>query len=326
MPHFTLRQLECFSAAIDHGSFAAAAAELRVSATAVAAAVTALETALGVQLCIRRKSHGIEATPTGSFVLGEARALLRDAEEIEHATRPRSGPLRGPVSLGCYSTLAPTILPGLAASFEAIYPGLDVTYREGPSDELIDLLMGGRLDVVLAYRLNLPDGLDEAVLYETSVHALLPADHPLARSATVSLSQLSEEPLIMLDLLPGNRHALDMLYEAGITPRVRHRSRSLEVVRSMVARGLGYSLLVQRPLIDHSYEGLPLVAVPIEPVAPVTAVLLWRSGMRVSSRARALIDFAKSSIRHPPYSAGLSAAGTVPSPSRPGSPPSPASS
>lgn len=294
MARYTLRQIEYFRAAADLGSFAAAAAELHVSATAIAAAITELERVLGAQLCIRRKAQGVELTPTGVYILQEIRKLLSAADDLEYSISPTIGSLRGPVAIGCYATIAPTVLPGLATGFQATYPDVQLSFTDGSTDELLEQLREGRLDLVLTYRLNLPDGLEEAELYKTAVHALFAADHPLASNNSVSLHSLAEEPLIMLDLAPGNRHTLDMLYDAGITPHVRHRTPNFELVRSIVARGLGYSLLVQKPQIDYSYEGRPVVAVPVSPEpAEVTAVLVWPSGARPSPRAQALIQYAQ---------------------------------
>jgi DNA-binding transcriptional LysR family regulator len=304
VPRFTLRQLEYFQTAARIGSFAGAAAELHVSATAVAAAVGDLERALGVQLCLRHKAQGITLSTTGLWLLGEISSLLADAVEIERAVVSTDGVLRGPVAIGCYSTMAPSVIPELAAGFQAQHPDVELTFFDGSADQLLDQLWAGRLDVVITYRLGLPDGLDEAKLFDTGVNVLLAADHALAAAAAVPLTDLAAEPFIMLDLAPGGRHNLEILSAANVTPQIRHRSSNVELVRSMVARGLGYSLLVHRPHNDRSYEGLPLVSLPIgpEPVA-VSAVIVWPTDVRLTRRARAVVEFAQRTLTYAPRSA-----------------------
>ena len=297
MLQYTLRQLEYLRAAADLGSFSAAAEELFVSPTAVAAGITDLETALDTQVFIRRKSHGIEITPAGHYILDAARAVLAGAEELNRISRSQDGVLRGPVTIGCYATLAATVLPSLTAEFEALHPAVELSSVEGDMNELLPLLEEGKLDVLITYRINLPPGLSEVVLFDTSVHVLLPADHRLAAQESVSLTQLTDEPLIMLDLPPSGRHTLDMLHAAGVRVSLRHRTSNFELVRSMVARGLGFSLLVQKPPIDHSYEGLPLAAKRIHPeFSRESVVMVWPSQVRLNSRVSALIDFAQLTV------------------------------
>jgi DNA-binding transcriptional LysR family regulator len=297
MARFTLRQLQYFRAAAELGSFSAAARQLFVSPTAVAAAISDLETALDAQLCVRRKAQGIDLTPAGGHVLDEARALLAAADELERTTRSHDGTLRGPVAIGCYATLAATVLPAMATGFAARHPEVALSHIDGSMDELVPLLQSGRLDALITYRINLPAGLEEVVLFETAVHVLLAGDHPLAGRETVALDELAHEPLIMFDLPPSGQHTLDMLHAAGVRPNVSHRTPNFELVRSMVARGLGYSLLVQKPVIDQSYEGLPLVAKRIHPqLSAETVLLVWPEGVRLNRRVTALIAFAQETI------------------------------
>jgi DNA-binding transcriptional LysR family regulator len=54
-----------------------------------------------VQLCVRRKAHGITLTPSGTQVLHQARQLLRQAEDL-HSTAAGGGPLTGLLTVGCY--------------------------------------------------------------------------------------------------------------------------------------------------------------------------------------------------------------------------------
>lgn len=295
-PHFTLRQLELFLATVRTGSFAAAAKELFVTPAAVAVAVNDLEKNLGVQLLIRQRARGVRPTAAGTHLVERARTLLGDANEIELALSS-GGQLSGPVSVGCYSTLAGTVLPALIDGFSREHPEVDLHIADAPLLELVDRLFAGELDVVIGYRLNLPAGLEIEILYETEVHALLAASHPLAEEPHVSLRDLAGDPLIMLDLPPSGRHTLDLLYQEGVNPQVAYRSSNFEFVRSMVARGLGYSLLIQKARLDRSYEGLPLVAKPIRPqFSKEWAVIVWPQDAKLTDRARAFVEYARAHV------------------------------
>ena len=293
----TLRQLELFCAAADHGSFAAAAAAVHVTPNAVALAVRELETALDAHLCVRQRARGLTLTPSGLYLREHAHALLRDAHELQRSVSDASGPLRGPLAIGCYSTLAATVLPPLMEGFGIAHPGVEMSVVDGTMTHLLPLLRAGELDLIIGYRINLPADVQQALVYDTEVHVLLPADHPLADDDSVALHDLTHEQLILLDVPPSGDHTLDMLTRAGVTPDIGYRTSNYELVRSLVARGFGYSLLIQKPQIDVSYEGRPVVAKRIAPQLSAEAVvMLWPRSMRLSERARALVEFAQRTV------------------------------
>jgi DNA-binding transcriptional LysR family regulator len=92
----------------------------------------------------------------------------------------------------------------------------------------------------------------------------------------VQLADLAEEPMIMLDVPPASRHTLLLFERAGISPRVAQRTSDYELTRTLVARGFGYSILIQRPAVDRSYEGLPLTVREIIPADPSGGVrMIW---------------------------------------------------
>jgi DNA-binding transcriptional LysR family regulator len=63
-------------------------------------------------------------------------------------------------------------------------------------------------------------------------------------------------------------------------------------VRSLVARGLGYSLLIQRPTSGVSHEGVPLAECEIrEEVADMPVLLAWPTRAKLTRRAKAFADF-----------------------------------
>ena len=66
------------------------------------------------------------------------------------------------------------------------------------------------------------------------------------------------------------------------------------MVRTLVARGLGYGILVSRVANPGSYEGLPLVEKTIAPpVRPVAVDMIWAPERPLPARTRALIEFAR---------------------------------
>jgi len=125
-----MRQLAAFVAVAETGTISAAAERLHLSPSALSSALTELERALKVQLCVRRRSFGIQLTRTGESVLVRARALLQQAGELESDALGTGGSVSGPIAIGCYPALGPTVLPSMIAGFTRENPDAQVEFRE----------------------------------------------------------------------------------------------------------------------------------------------------------------------------------------------------
>lgn len=287
----TLRQLELFIAAAHHGSFAAAAEAVYVTPNAVSSAVTELETSFKTQLFIRRRAKGLTTTPAGQDLVVRAQQLLDQARELTlHIGNVDDVP-RGPVKVGCYTTLAATVVPELWAQVTQHLPQVQLELEEGPVEVLSQKLLDGHMDMMISYQVGLPMGVVSHELFQTSPQVILPAHHRLADDSPVALQSLEHEPLILLDLPPAGDNTLRLLHDQGLEPNVIHRSSSYETVRSMVARGFGYSLFFQQTMTEVSYEGLRLVHRKTDPPLPAEPVVLSRhEEARPTRRAEAVAE------------------------------------
>lgn len=292
-PPFTFRQLSYLLAAAEEGTIVAAARRMHVSPSAMSDAITELERVMGVRLCVRRKAQGLTLTSAGLRVAADARDLVRRAQELDVAMRGGANELVGPLAIGCYPTLAPTILPSLLSAFRKEHPRLDIEIVEAPQDELVELLDSGRIDVAFAYGVQLPGRIRRSGLYELPPHIVLPADHPLAQEDAVKLADLHDEDFIMLDSSPSSDHTMATFAAQGLVPRVRHRTANPEVVRSLVGRGLGYGMFIQRHADYSEAKGFPIVMKEITPpVDPLSVEIIWSATVGPTKRTLAVIDFA----------------------------------
>ncbi|WP_432501769.1 LysR family transcriptional regulator [Kineococcus arenarius] len=295
VPDFTLRQLAYLVAVADAGTISAAARELHVSPSALSDALSELDRLLGTPLTLRRRAHGATLTSAGAHVVDRARPLLAAARELAAELRGVPGELVGPITIGCYPTLVPTVLPTLLHDFAAAHPRVELHLLEVTHDRLAGRIESGEVDVAFVYETLVPGCPRRERLFALPAHVLLSAEDPLAGADAVRLEDLVERDLILLDAPPSSEHTLSMFAARGLTPRVRHRTGSYEAVRTLVGRGLGYGVLVQRPANRRSYEGYPLAVKEIEPpVEPVGIDVIWSASVDPPERVRALIAFAHS--------------------------------
>jgi DNA-binding transcriptional LysR family regulator len=255
MIKFTLRQLEYAVQIADFGSVAAAAEALHIAQPSISAALKKLEQVVGLQIFIRQHAQGLVPTAQGKIFLADARRLLSQSEELARQTDAEFGPMKGRLLVGSFVTLAPTYAPILISRFNALYPDVKIVFEEGVQSELLTGLRNGQHDVALMYDVDLPADVEAKEVASLKPYVLLSASHRLAQSKKISLSSLANDKLILLDIQPSRTYFLRLLEAQGVKPTIGFSSASLELVRGMVARGLGYSLLVTRPAGDQSYDG-----------------------------------------------------------------------
>ncbi len=271
---------------------ARAAAELNVSQPSVSTAVAKLEQQFGVQLFIRQHAQGVLLTPLGHRILNQARNLLRHAQDLQQTVGAAGDLVAGEIGIGCFTTLAPLFMPGLITDFTRRYPDTTIKLAEGIQDELLAGLLAGHFELALLYRLQIPDEIQIEVLASYEPYVLLPRGHALARRKRISLESLAREPLILLDVAPSRDYFTEIFRAHGLEPKVAFSSPSLEMVRGLVGRGQGYSILVTRPHGDQTYDGQDLVIRPIaEPNLPGEICLAWPHRSKPTRLTQAFAEY-----------------------------------
>lgn len=288
---YTLRQLAYLVAVAEHGSVTAAANALYTSQPGVSNAIAQLEETFGLQFFVRHHARGVSLTPAGQSFIAAARNLLHHADDLQQQAQEISQSLRGAITLGCFTTMAPILLPGLLSALRTAYPELEVNLLEGDTQQLQAALLGGQIELALLYDLGLPDTLHKLPLSGARPYVLVAADHPLAARGSVSLAELADEPLVLLDRPHSREYFLGLFRQLGLEPRVRHRTINFELVRGLVAAHFGYALLNLQPKVDVSYDGGKLAYLEIADDVPrLPIVLAWPQELKLTRKAEALRD------------------------------------
>ncbi len=130
---YSLRQLRYFVVTAEVLSFTAAARRLHISQPSISTALADLEVSFGVQLFIRHHASGLSLTQAGRDLLGQARNLLKIAEELQMAAKEMDGGMTGAITLGCLVSLAPPLMPRLISRFTSEHAGISFRTVEGAS-------------------------------------------------------------------------------------------------------------------------------------------------------------------------------------------------
>jgi DNA-binding transcriptional LysR family regulator len=266
--NFTLKQLRYFVFAAELKSVTRAASKANVSQPSISSAIAELEAALDAKLFVRHHAKGLSLTTAGHQIFAEAKRVLAQAERfIQVATESVRG-LSGTIEVGCLLTLAPLVMPPLMKAIKADYPSLSVGCRELDIKEVLDGLRAGTFEVAISYNLNLEADLSFHGIRSFPPYAILSRQHPLTQNTRLNLKSLADEPMILLDL-PYTRDYFRSLFEsAGFAPNIVHRTASPQMVRSMVASGMGYSILNARPPWRHAFDEHQYATVELSELLP----------------------------------------------------------
>ncbi|MDE2789885.1 MAG: LysR substrate-binding domain-containing protein [Paracoccaceae bacterium] len=177
--------------------------------------------------------------------------------------------------IGCFHTFGPYVVPELIAGMQT-GPGFELVLLEGDQVKVLQGLGAGEIDIALIYGFDIGDEFSVETLAKLQPHVLLAKDSGLAKRDSLTLAELAREPMVLLEAPPSSGYFLSLFTGRGLEPRVRFRIASFEMVRGLVGRGFGYSLLSTRPASDLSYDGRPLVSRPLADPVPGSPVVLVR--------------------------------------------------
>lgn len=280
-----LRDLRYLVAVADHRHFGRAAEACYVSQPTLSAQIKKLERELGVQL-VERNPRRVMMTAVGEGVVERARTVLREVDGIRDLARGARDPESGTIRIGLFPTLAPYLLPHVVPNLSLRYPDLELLLVELKTDDVLQQLRDGKLDVgILA--LPVPDeGLHTVDLFTEDFVLAVPAGHPLAeRDGPVPASVLDGERVLLLEDGHCLRdQALEVCKRYGAAERGGFRATSLETLRQMVVAGVGVTLLPElavRPPVTVP-DGIRLLSFT-DPVPHRRIGMVWRSGSAYDS-------------------------------------------
>jgi DNA-binding transcriptional LysR family regulator len=240
-----LRHFRYFVAVAEELHFGRAARRLNVSQPPLSQQIRQLERILGVAL-FARTSRRVALTPAGSVLLAAARRTLAEADRsIEMAQRAGLGEF-DTLRVGYTDSAALGGLPEIVRAFRAAHPGIHLELIEGTTEGQLEALERDRVDVALVRGPVAPGAALVELVHREPFLAAVPDDHRLAHRRSVSIAALREEPFVLFPrhlAPPYHDVILRMCRRAGFEPRVRYESSEYQTILSLVAAGLGVTVV-----------------------------------------------------------------------------------
>lgn len=293
MAHLThvpdLDQLSALDAAADHGSMSGAARALGISQQAVSARIRAAEALLGVAV-FERSTRGIRPTGGGQLVLTWVREVLDAAEALESGV----GALRSDgsrVRVAASNTVSECLLPVWAQSLRARHPDVALRIRPGNSEQVLDDVAAGEVDLGFVEGPRVPRTLRSQVVARDELVVVVPSDHPWARRRrTITGDELASTSLVLRESGSGTRERLEEVLPR-LAPPAAVMPSAAAVRDTALALGLPcvLSSLAARPDVESGR----LVVVPVSDLeVPRLIRAVWHPNQRPRGPAAELLAIA----------------------------------
>ncbi len=296
--HFTLKQLRYFTAAGDMSSVTRAAEALHVSQPSISSAIIHLEDVTGLQLFVRHHAQGLSLTPSGQQFICKAKHLLGEAEGLAQYANTLGEEVSGSLKIVGFPTFTPILVPGLIKAFMDAYPAVRMQCDEMHQKDIIQGLTDGRYELALTYDLQIPAGVEFEPLIEFPPYAVLGEHHPLADRDEVSLAELAEYPMVVLDWPMSREYFFSLFLSLELEPNFAYQAQSTGMVRGLVGNGFGYSLF-NTPMVNNlALDGTELRAIPLkEKLRPLRMGIARLSQFRLTPAAEAFIKSLEKQIK-----------------------------
>nr|WP_318380158.1 transcriptional regulator LrhA [uncultured Enterobacter sp.] len=245
--------LRTFVAVADLNTFAAAAAAVCRTQSAVSQQMQRLEQLVGKELFARHGRNKL-LTEHGIQLLGYARKILRFNDEA--CTSLMFSNIQGVLTIGASDECADTILPFLLNRISAVYPKIALDVRVKRTPFILDMLENNEVDLAVStYR---PAPFESLTLRRSPTHWYCAAEYVLQKGDPLPLVLL-EEPSALRDTV------IHTLNAADIPWRMAYVASTLAAVKAAVKAGLG---ITARPVemmspdlrVLGQFDGLPPLA------------------------------------------------------------------
>lgn len=281
--------LATFIAVAETHSFRRAAERVGRSQPAITAQFHQLEALLGVRLFVRTTRH-VQMTPVGEELLGRAKQLVIETDQLVRDFQDRADLERQRLSVSVSPTVASGLMAGFLAAFETDHPKVTVSIREDLGPDMVEALETGTVDFGIGPYSEVPKRLEFRPLFRQPFFLILRRDHPFCAAGKVRIADLESLDLLCPAKGTTARSVLDeVVSEKEIAIHPKYEALQYHTLISMVTAGLGVTVM---PMTSRAFlDALGLEALSFEDADLRRDVgLLTRRDHALAPVARDFID------------------------------------
>jgi DNA-binding transcriptional LysR family regulator len=294
----SLQQLRCFCAALELGSFTAAAETLRVSQPAVAEQVRKLEQALGADLFVR-SARGVVATEAGRGFAEHATRSLRAVEDAADSVSELTALRSGTVAVGVFGEPSAWRMDELVAAFQSRHPNVSVRLVGRNSSVIVERVRRGELEAGVVLLPIDDDKLEVRPIVRDEVLYISASPERTRQPATIE--QLATTPLVFYDAESGDndpirRQLAERAQALGVHLQPKVEVELKDIALRLVAAGIGDTYL-PAAYTHAPYYPQGLSTASFSPPLYDTFAVITRPGARLSPGVRELLTDVETHMR-----------------------------
>lgn len=298
----SIPQLEYIVAVDTYRHFVTAASKCFVTQPTLSMQIKKLEEDLGVVIFDRSK-HPIEPTILGQKIIAQARIILSETSVIDEIIQSSKNHVSGELHIGIIPTIAPYLLPLFIGDFIKAFPNVQLKVQELMTDEMVERLENGAIDIGIAVTPVQVKGIKEWPLYYEPMVLYTNIHHAYHTHAVVDTKVLDTTDIWLLKAGHCFRSQVLNLCDRSIVNSSHHsfeyESGSLETLMRFVEKEGGYTLLPQLAADqqkDHSFANI----IPFSSPQPLREVSLIYSRLYTKKRLLELVaQYIQKAV--PPY-------------------------
>jgi DNA-binding transcriptional LysR family regulator len=250
-----IRQLDMFRAVAEERSFTRAAERMHVSQSAISRQVKLLEDELGGRL-LHRGGKGTTLTRPGEMLLKLANRMHRDMQDVVGQIAETHGLLRGSLTIAGGMTVCMHVLPRVLRKYRKLYKGVELRVVSGTTETLLRLLRAHEIDLALLTLPLVDRDLEVVPVIKEEMVVVTAAGHPLSRARAVDAHAIARFPLILYEAGSNSRRVQDQLFVGEPLPvKVAMETENVEIIKAMVAAGLGITVIPQAAIAKDLRSG-----------------------------------------------------------------------
>ena len=251
----SLVQLEYIVAVDTYKHFSIAAEKCFVTQPTLSMQVKKMEEELGVVLFDRTKQP-VMTTDIGIRVIKQARIILHESAKIKDIVQNHFNTVSGELKIGIIPSLAPYLLPLFIGSLANNYPGLEIQVKELITDEVVEELKKGLIDVGIIVTPLKEEGIIEKPLFYEGIKIYTNSQHSFIKHMEIDLNEIEAPDIWLLSQGHCFRHQVVNLcsYQTEGLQKLpfKYESESIETIKKIVDREGGLTLLPELSLDDLS--------------------------------------------------------------------------
>ncbi|WP_018300555.1 LysR family transcriptional regulator [Fangia hongkongensis] len=288
-----MKNIRAFLAVVDTGSFTEAANQLFLTQPTITKRISQLEYQMHNSLFNRLGSH-IELTDAGKALLPYARRMVNEWNNAQNTMQMFNTEVIGDLALDCNYSLGLHFLPMVLKTLNAEHPKVNLKINFDYTLPIIDNILDYKSELgLITVNDNIPDDIVTHKILKQKVIPVISSNHPFWRSKEDIHTKLQSIPVISPEA--GNQHHTELhklINHFSIQSPEISGVNMLEIIVSMVEKGIGWALISENMLNDK------LKRIPLKMKETfIENACIYRKGVTLSKPAKVFLQLCQNATK-----------------------------